>query len=99
MQVTTLMTWQEFSKAYCDRQEQTPMGLHAVLLEKRTQYAPLGFMLLECQMLDSSFCGQYTILPFGPHNTYKDVPACPVSPRGLASDMSCVVGVLLARDL
>jgi hypothetical protein len=87
----------DFISLYCERQEQTPDGLKSILLVQKAKYNPEGWMLLECQMLDSSKIGQFTILPFGPNNTFKSIPTCPISPRGLASDMSIVVAVLYSK--
>lgn len=74
----------------------------AVMAEIRTElqrtedkFKPAGWVMLECQLLDSSSRGQLSIVPFGPHNTWKTIPEGPVSPRGLASDMSVVVAVCL----
>ena len=39
------------------------------------------------------------ILPYGPRNTYKEPPTKPISPRGLASDMSVVVALLDSASL
>ena len=73
---------------------------HAELMLRLQQqvdkYQPDGWLMLECQVLGSSSLGQLSILPFGPNNTLKAVPDGPVSPRGLASDMSVVVAVCLA---
>lgn len=93
--------FEQFSKMYCERQQQTPEGLKAILSKQKEVFKPDGWMLLECVVLDSSKLGQYTILPYGPNNTYKQCPAqgVPISPRGLASDMSLVVSTLLSEDL
>lgn len=53
---------------------------------------PKGWALVECQMLDSSI--MVTLIIIGDAYTLKDVPTHPISPRGLASDMSTVVGFL-----
>jgi len=95
----TNLTWEELSSRYCGRQDSTPEKLHSTLLMQALRYEPIGWMLLECQMMDSSLCGSLTILPFGPNNTWKQIPTGPVSPRGLASDMSTIVGVMLADKL
>jgi len=84
----------EFAAKYCEKQEQTPEGLKDILDGQRQRYNPTGWMMLECQMLDSSRMGSLVILPYGPNNTYKTVPDHPISPRGLASDMSVVVAIL-----
>ena len=93
------MTFKEVADLYCDRQEQSPEGLREILLGQKERYSPTGFMLLECPMMDSSYFGSLAILPFGPNNTFKEVPNHPISPRGLASDTSVVIGVLKAEDL
>ena len=93
------VSFDEFAVRYCERQEQTPDGLKAILLKQIDQFHPDGWMLLECAMLDSSRLGDLTILPFGPRCTHKSVPSHPISPRGLASDMSTVVAILPAKEL
>lgn len=97
--MATEMTSQEFLAKYCERQENTPEQLRETLLAQKQRFNPDGFMLLECHMMDSSRLGSLTILPYGPNNTYKAVPDHPISPRGLASDMSVVVGILKAENL
>ena len=89
----------DIAARYCARQEQTPAGLLYILQAQRRRYHPDGWVLLECEMMDSSWLGTMTILPYGPHNTLKSIPDHPVSPRGLASDMSSVVAVLPAANL
>lgn len=98
---TTDMTpaFEVFAARYCLRQEQTPAGLREVLREKILEYSPEGFFMLECVLLDSSRAGELVILPYGPNNTFKAVPTGPVSPRGLASDMSVVVATLAASEV
>lgn len=93
------MQFDEFAAKYCDRQEMTPEGLRATLMSQKKRFRCDGWVLLECQVLDSSYLGQLVIVPYGPDNTYKSPPDRPVSPRGLASDTSVVVGTLLAADL
>lgn len=93
------LTFDEFAARYCETQEQTPEGLREILKLQVQNWHPIGFMLLQCQMLDSSYCGSHVILPYGPNNTYKAIPDHPVSPRGLASDTSVVVATLPAEAL
>jgi hypothetical protein len=95
----TTMTFDEMAALYCERQESSPAGLLAILQNQKTTYRPDGWMLLECQVMDGSRLGSLTILPYGPNNTFARVPDHPISPRGLASDMSVVVGVLPAENL
>lgn len=93
------LSFLEFARRYCERQVNTPQDLYATLEAQQRAYAPNGWVLLECIDLSSSRLGSYTILPYGPNNTYKEPPSRPISPRGLASDQSVVVAVLLAKDL
>ena len=93
------VTFDELAHRYCERQVCEPSRLLEMLRLQVQLYGPDGWMLLECQMLDSSFLGSLVVVPFGPRNTFKSVPDYPVSPRGLASDMSSVVAVLLKEDL
>lgn len=88
------LTFAEFAKKYCDRQQQSFAGLRAIFTRQKELYNPDGWMLLECHMLDSSRIGSLTILPYGGTATYKEPPTHPISPRGLASDMSTVVALL-----
>ena len=93
------LSFADFAARYCARQVQTPDGLRAVLREQRERYSPEGWVLLECQMLDGSRCGEYTVVAYGPQNTWKAPPTGPVSPRVLASDMSVVVATLAASEV
>jgi hypothetical protein len=95
----TILTLAEFSAKYCERQDNSPEGLKKILVAQKERYQPTGWMMLECVMLDSSLLGSLTILPYGPNNTFKAIPDHPVSPRGLASDMSTVCAVLPATEV
>jgi hypothetical protein len=92
------VTWDKFANLYCERMESTPEELALTMEKHIIAFEPDGWMLLECQMLDGSRLGERTILPFGPQNTYKTVPSGPISPRGLASDMSTVVAVCMRNQ-
>jgi len=93
------MTWPELAARYCSRQDNTPAGLLGILLLHQKVRQPDGWMLLECQMLDGSRLGELTIVPYGPRQTLQQPPTGPISPRGLASDMSVVIGLLTASQL
>lgn len=94
-----ILTFAVFTTRYCERQQMTVGRLREILLAQKEIFQPEGWMLLECAMLDSSRCGMYTILPYGPNNRYKTPPTNPMSPRGLASDMSQVVALVLAENV
>lgn len=93
------LTFGQLADRYCDRNTSqkngwTVKGLREVLRKQAETQCPDGWCLLECQDLSSSYMGSLTIVPYGPNNTWKAPPTTPVSPRGLASDMSMVVAVL-----
>jgi len=94
--VATTMTFDEMAKLYCEKQESTPKELKQALQFQKQHYNPNGWMLLEAQDMSSSWLGQLVILPYGPNNTFKEPPAHPISPGGLASDMSVIIGVMPA---
>lgn len=94
------LLYPEFAKKYCERQENTPDALAKTLREQRNCFPDVqGWFLAECQDLSSSRIGHLVILPYGPSNTHKTPPAGLFSPRGLASDTSIAVAILLERDL
>jgi len=93
------VNFQEFAKRYCERQESTPDELAEVLRHRRRLFSPTGFVLLECQDFASSRLGSYTIQPYGGLATLREIPDRPISPRGLASDMSVVVAVITAEEV
>lgn len=87
------ITIEELVRRYCERQEATVEEISTRLGTIQGKMQVQGFMLLECQMLDSSYMGSLTILPYGPGCSFKEVPMHPLSPRGLASDTSLVVAI------
>lgn len=93
------MSWLEFSQSYCERQDSTPERLKEILLRQKHTYKPIGWVLLQCLLMNSSKMGQLTILPYGPNNSLKEPPTHPISPRGLASDMSVVIGLLPSSEI
>ena len=95
------LAFDAFAARYCERQVQTPEGLREVLSRQAEEFQPDGWFLAECVMLDSSYRGSLVIFPYGPRNTFKEVPDAsrPFSPRGLASDQSVAVAYLVRGDL
>lgn len=91
------LTIKEMVTRYCKRQDATPIDVMDRLDRIRHAFAPVGFMLLQCEVLDSSRLGEYVILPYGGGSTFKEPPQHPISPRGLASDMSVVVAITEAQ--
>lgn len=73
---------------YCHSQDNEPEPLREILERQAETNGTIGFMLLKCVMLDSSYLGNRTILGYGGNHTYPEMPDRPISPRGLASDMS-----------
>lgn len=93
------VSFNQFAAQYCETQECTPEKLREILEAQVANYQPNGFILLECAMMGSTRLGERCILPYGPNNTFKQIPTHPVSPRGIASDMSVVIAVLPASWL
>lgn len=87
------ITVQELITRYCKTQAANPKMTLQRLAQIEAHHGVAGWVLLECVMLDSSKMGERTILPYGPGCTLKTVPDQPMSPRGLASDMSVVIAV------
>ena len=89
---------EEMIRRYVEHQDNTPEGTRLAMtaVERERPWAQ-GWMLLECHVLDGSRLGELTLLPYGPGCTFMTPPDHPVSPRGLASDMSVVVAVAEGR--
>lgn len=88
------LTWNELAERYCETQQCEPAELLDRLHQVAANLNPDGFMLLECEMLDSSFLGQRTVLAYGPNCTFREPPAHPIVLYGLASRTSTVIGIL-----
>ena len=88
----------EFITKYTDGDPDKMADVRIQLQRQQETYTPDGWVMLECHMMDSSSRGDRTIVPFGPHNTWKSIPEGPVSPRGAASDMAVVVAVCLVES-
>lgn len=95
------MTFDEVAQIYCTRQDSTPDELRCKLQHQATKFQPDGWVVMECQMLDSSRLGEITLVPYGPRNTFRKLPeeGTPFSPRGLASDTAIPIGDLPMRHL
>ena len=80
----------QFLEKFLERAENatTYERLASQLYKVEEKFKPDGFFMSECEMLDSTWMGTRTILPFGGDSTFKEVPKQPFSPRGLASDIS-----------
>ena len=91
--------FQEFAVmfGYETQWEQDELKLKLQIVKRN--YAPEGFFLMECHMMDSSSLGRRTILPYGGASTCETVPDHPMSPKGLASDMSVVIATMLVEEL
>lgn len=93
------MTFSEFARKYCERQDNTPQVLLGIFQNHGKTFQPEGWFMLECHDMSSSLLGSLVILPYGGTATYKAIPTHPVSPLGLASDMSTACGFILASEL
>lgn len=89
-----IMEWEQFSSRYCETQDTTPEELADRLQGVALRFRPTGFLLLRVCMMDCRRFGERTIVPYGGNATIQTIPAKPFSPRGLASDMSEVEGVI-----
>lgn len=90
-----------FIERYAPNDPAAAADVREQLQRQEEKYSPTGWVMLECQMLSTargSHMGERTIVPFGPNNTWKEIPKGPVSPRGLASDMAVVVAVCLVES-
>lgn len=94
-----LLTFSAFAGKYCETQLCEPDELKVKLRDLAQKLKPKGFVLLRCELMGGSFFGQRVILPYGGDSTLKDVPTSPISPRGLASDMSVVEAVMEVKSL
>lgn len=64
-------------------------SIKETLLDQAKRYNPDGWFICVCEMLDSSKLGRRWVLPYGPSNTYTDVPTNPFSIDGTASGTVC----------
>jgi len=88
----------ELVSRYCETQDADARETNARMREIASGREVEGWMLLQGADMSSSYLGQQVILPWGPGCTFKEVPQHPVSPRGLASDMSVVVATALDKE-
>lgn len=95
------LTFQEFARRYCERQDSTPESLRETLLAQKERFKPDGWILIQCVVLDSSRLGDFVILPYGGDATLKEIPPKDklFSPRGLCSDLSKTVAFVSSADL
>lgn len=93
------MTFKQLADTYCSRQVCTAEQLKQRLTEQAIKFQPEGWALMECHMMDSSALGSLWLAPYGPNNTLKEPPTTPLSPNGLASNMSVCIGILKATEL
>lgn len=93
------VSFEELARRYCERQISDPETLKKILQTQKKRYDPVGYLLLENQLMDSSRFGCLYVLPYGPRNTHKEIPEHPFSADGSASGTVVVVAVLEAKDL
>lgn len=60
---------------------------------------PTGWMLLLNVTATSPRFRSLTVLPYGPHSTFKAVPSGMFSPNGMAADNSIVVAILKSESV
>jgi hypothetical protein len=91
------ITKAELLKRYTQRQAADMVDLIDRMVKIANGRDVAGWFIAECQALDSSRAGELVILPFGLGCTFKEPPAQPFSPRGLASDMSVAVAYTVEK--
>lgn len=69
------LKFKEFADKYCETQESSPAALEVIFKKQIEQFQPEGWFLGQCNDLWSSRKGNQVILPYGPNNTYKELPA------------------------
>jgi hypothetical protein len=97
--VVKQLCFEEFAHLYCETQVCEPDELRQRLQSQHAEYKCEGWFLSECQMFDSTSFRNRVIVPFGPNNSFKQIPNHPFSPRGLASDTSVVIAWMPAGKL
>ena len=69
------LSFEEFAAKYCETQQSTPESLAAVLESQVNKFQPTGWFLSQCEDMCSCNFGNQVILPYGPSNTFKEIPA------------------------
>lgn len=89
------------ARLYCDQYDCTPARLLTQMRDKQAEYEADGFLLWECQMLDSSACGKLYLFPYGPKCSFPKVPErhVPVVMEGRASRTSTLKHVIPAAAI
>lgn len=93
------VNYDQFDAMFRKGTDHPPDYLADALRTQAATYAPTGWFMLEVCDMWASRLGERRVVVYGENCTYKEVPTVAVSPRGLASDMSMVVAVLLADQL
>ena len=80
------LSWSDFIKQYDD-------SVHGAIAQVRSKEGVTGVVTLQCEVMDSSRCGQLTAMIYGPGCTFKtvdDMLKLPggVYPTGLPSSAS-----------
>jgi hypothetical protein len=69
------LSFEAFATLYCETQQSTPESLVTVLESQVNKFQPTGWFLSRCEDMCSSKLGNQVILPYGPANTFKEIPA------------------------
>jgi len=88
-ELTKTMSFIEFAERYLETQVSSVPDLFHTLKEQRSRYHPEGWMMLECQMFDTTKFMQKVILPYGPNNTYKEAEPPYLSKRNGFKHFHC----------
>jgi hypothetical protein len=86
-----------FASKYCETQVCTHETLLSRLKLQIKEFKPTGWLLAQCEDMCSSRLGHQVILPYGPNNNYKELPANGlINPYGSATFV--VKAYLLSED-
>lgn len=88
-----------FIAKYADNDPDTMADVRIAMQRTQEIFTPDGWVMLQRQELTSApGAGQLTIVTFGPHNIWKEIPEGLVSPTGSTRDISAVVAVCLVES-
>ena len=92
------LSFKDFAARYCETQESTPEKLAEIFKKQTSKFEPTGWFLSVCQDMGSSRLGNQVILPYGPNNSYKEIPANGLVRPHEGSGCTYTVVAVLSRE-
>lgn len=92
------LNFKDFAARYCETQESTPEKLAEIFKKQIGNFEPTGWFLSECHDMCSSKFGNQVILPYGPNNSYKEIPANGLVKPHAGSGCTYTVVATLSRE-